>query len=327
MQDATYSVPQAGTSDDLQALYTTEYAGLYGWLLASGFNPRVIDAGTTAAIDPTTTRLAITLLPQMVAPATAAKLVAFHHAGGVLVSMLDRGTHSTDGNDSNPDVAALRALFPAEPDGSWSWPGTPLGVRHGSANAAFAGGGTVETYWYQTYWKPLGGAKLSPLLVERNALFGGNGRTIAFATTDGAAPRALVGAHLASAFNQHDYYGVANAELTRTGALARALARLANLTPTLRADSPRDQVWARRGKAADAPLFLFVTHDAVGATAHLRIGALSPLGLAPAARYNLTEALGGATLGQRSGAELLANGIELPMAEFGTAVVVVTPAR
>ena len=41
LNDGAYAVPQAGTRDDMQALYAAEYPGVFGWLVTSGFDPKV----------------------------------------------------------------------------------------------------------------------------------------------------------------------------------------------------------------------------------------------------------------------------------------------
>ncbi len=321
VQDARYAVPQAGTNDDVQAMYVNEYPGLFGWLHEAGMNPQVVEAQTTQ--DFSAFKVVFFLLPKIVGADTAAKLTKFHEGGGTLILLLDRGSAGLDGTAS-PEVQKLAALFDADPNGMYSWPG--VGLRSGDANQKLASGaGTTRTYWYETFWTPKA-ASFTPLIVERNQPLGGDGRVVAWEVTGDGAPRALLGGYVSSVYNDSAYYGADTGDLTRKRALAQHLAMVVGgAAPAVSAKGLREAAWARRARGVKAPLFLFVVSGHDAGVVDLQLGALDRLGLTPPATYTLTEGLTGAALGTRTGADLGSNGISLQMAAFGTAIVVVQP--
>ncbi len=321
VQDARYAVPQAGTNDDVQAMYVTEYPGLFGWLAEAGLNPQVTEAQTTP--DLSAYKVVFFLLPKIVAADTAAKLTKFHDGGGTLVLVLDRGTTGLDGAAS-PEVQRLAGLFAADANGSYAWPGLPL--RSGDANQKLASAaGATRTYWYETFWTPTA-PSFTPLVVERTQPLGSDGKVVAWEVTGDGAPRALLGGYFSSIYNDSAYYGADAADLARKRALAAHLVTaLGGVSPAVSATGVREAAWARRGRGDKAPTFVFVTSGHDAASVHVDVRALDRLGLAPSATYTLTEALSGAALGVRTGAALAASGISLQMAAYGTAAVVIQP--
>jgi hypothetical protein len=321
VQDARYAVPQAGTNDDVQAMYVNEYPGLFGWLEEAGLNPQVTEAQT--AQDLSAYKVVFFLLPKIVGADTAAKLTKFHDGGGTLVLLLDRGSTALDGAVS-PEVAKLAALFDADSAGMYSWPG--VGLRSGDANQKLvSGAGTTRTYWYETFWTPKA-ASFTPLVVERTQPLGGDGNVIAWEVTGDGAPRALIGGYLSSIYNDSAYYGADSGDLDRKRALAAHLAiDLGGASPAVSATGLREAAWARRGRGDKAPLFLFVVSGHDAGTVQVDLHSLDRLGLTPAATYTLTEGLSGTPLGTRTGQDLGAQGISLQMSTYGTAVVVVQP--
>ncbi len=319
VQDTAYAMPQAGTQDDHQSLFAYENAGVFGWLVNAGYNPRVVDI---ARSDLSGARVAFFLLPQQVDDATADKLVAFHQRGGVLVVMLDPGSANLAGNRS-ASVQKLAQLFDARADGSYSWPGIPL--RSGSANQKLAGAeGATRTYWYQTYWQPSPGA--APLVVERTQPFGTDGKVIAFTRSGGGAPRAFLGAHFGAVFNNDSYYRADADELEKKRSLARHLVGLAGVTPALRPTGLREEAWARRARGPDGPLFVFVVSGHDASTVHVDLLSASRLGLDPARRYSVKDpVLGGPTL-TRTGADLVQRGLDVPLLKHGATALVIEPA-
>ncbi len=318
VQDPAYAVPQAGTNDDLQALYTTEYDALFGWLVNAGFNPAVVDASLATADDLAKYKVVFTLAPQLVDRATAGKLVAYHQGGGVIVQTLDPGSRALDGSTPK-EVSDLAALFPVDSAGMYSWPGLPL--RSGMANQKLSGAeGQVRTYWYETFWNARPSDPVSPLILERQQPLGGDGKIVAFETVENGAPRALLGGYVASVFNASDYYGADVTELGLKRALARHLVGLGGVTPTLSATAVKEEAWARvdRGQGI---VYLFVVSDHDAGTVHVDIADLAPLGLDGATTYSLTELRHGASYGTRTGASLRASGIDVPLPKYGVGVV------
>ncbi|MDB4995355.1 MAG: glycoside hydrolase family 35 [Myxococcaceae bacterium] len=316
VQDAAYAVPQAGTKDDMQSLYTSEYNGVFGWLATAGFNPAVVDAQNVA--DLARYKVVFFLAPELVDPATARKLTAFHKGGGVLVQMLDTGSRTLLGK-SDPDVQALAALFPVDAAGSYSWPGVPL--RSGTANQKLTGAeGEVRTYWYETFWTPKAGAAVSPLVFERTQPFGNDGKLVAFETVAGGAPRAFLGGHFASIFNHSDYFAADAAELGRKRALARHLVQLGGVTPQVTTSSVRESAWAVKSRDTKS-VFVFVVLDHDAATVHVELPGAAALGLVDGATYTVKDLRRGTDLGARTGATLRSSGVDVPLPRFGVAVL------
>ena len=317
VQDITYAAPQAGTNDDLPMMYTNEHPALFGWLKTAGLNPAVVDAQQSP--DLSKAKVAFFFAPKMVDPRTAKQLTAFVAKGGVLVQMLDPGSFGLDGK-ADADVSALASLFPATASGSWTWPGLPYSVHSGDMNSKVPNAtGTVKGFWYQTYFTPKNGAQATPLVVERKAISGADGQPIALSFGGGTA-RALVGTYVATDFNTEAYYSADAAELDRRRALARALAALGGVTPARYADEVRAEVWARRVPGSKPAWLVFVANDGDARTVHVHVGALA-MGLSAQASYAVTDELTATSFGTRTGAQLDAATVDLPMAKYGTAVL------
>jgi hypothetical protein len=322
LQDVSYAVPQAGTNDDMQDVYYKEYPGIYGWMINSNFNPAVVEA----KLDPDLSkyRVVVAMVPKIIDPATAAKLRAFHDAGGVLVQLLDPGTSALDG--SFPDeVQSLSQLFPADVKATNHFLDLPGNLIKGRVNLILPGPEQgIWAYWYRTTFEPQGGADLTPLLRDRN-FFGTVGALVGFETSAGGATRALLGTHIESAYALDEYYEFTSAELGEQRALAQHLAGLGGLTPTLATDGPRELVWARKARGDNPRVLVFVVNDHEEGTIHVHFNQLAPLGMRPDGKYAVVEALSGASLGTLDGATLNQNGLSLDMAKFGTAVLSITP--
>jgi hypothetical protein len=319
VQDLAYAVPQAGTNDDHQRLYTTEYSGLYGWLLGAGFNPAVVEARTQT--DLSRFKAALFLAPKMVDPRTAKLLTDFQAKGGMVVQLLDPGSTALDGK-ADAEVSKLSALYPLDPDGMWTWPGLPTTVRSGDLNCKVpTADGPVKGYWYQTYWAPKQGAQTENLLVERKAITGADGKPVGVLVKGPGAPRAFLGTHVASGFNTDAYYGFSQDELGRKRVLARYLMQAAGVTPSVYAYDLHAIAWGRRGPTG--PLFVFVENDADARAVHVQLADFARLGLAKGKTYVVKEGLSGQVLGTYTGGDLASGPLILPMAKYGTAVVVV----
>lgn len=321
VQDGAYAVPQAGTNDDLQAMYIAEYNALFGWLINAGLNPHVVDARLVS--DLSAYQEVFFLAPELVDSTTAAKLTAFSAGGGTLVQMLDPGSMALDGTVS-PEVQALAALFGATANGEYTWPG--VGLCSGSANQTLAGStGTVDSYWYETYWTPADPLAIVDM-VERTEPLGTNGRTMAFETSaGGGGTRAFLGTYVASLLDTNGYYEADVDEMTLKTGLALHLASLAGVSPTVSAQNPLEEAWARKGRGPSAPAFVFVVNDHAAGTLHVSIGALAPLGLDAATSYTVTEGLTATMMSTQTGAQLLAGGVDIALAQYGTAVLVLSP--
>lgn len=315
LQDGTYAVPFTGTADDTQSLATTEYPGVFGWLMNAGFNPKVGDIARTSL---TGQKAALFLLPEMIDDAAADKLVAFHAGGGTVVAMLHPGNRNLAGA-TTPSVQKLAALFDAQPNGSYSWLG--LGLRSGDANQKVPGAtGTTRTYWYENFFTPAAGA--TPLVVERTVV-GGDGKVIAFSRTGGGAPRALLGAHFATVFNHDSYYRADAGDLERKRGLARALMDLAGVRPVVRAAGLREEAWARVGRGPKKPLFLFVVNGHDAGTIHVDLLDAARLGLDAAKSYTVRNATSSGAPSTRTGASLVATGLDVPMTKHGATALVI----
>lgn len=320
LNDGSYAPPQGGAKDDMQSLYVSEYPGVFGWLMTSGFNPKVAEISRSDAAL-AGQKAAVVILPETIDDAAAEKLVAFHARGGAIVAMLDPGSKNLAGVRS-PSVAKLAALFDAQPNGTYSWPG--VGLRSGDANVKLAGQeGTVRSYWYQNYFTPAPGA--TPLVVERTAPLGFDGKVIAFSRAGNGAPRTLFGAHFATVYNQDAYYRADDADLERKRALLRAVMAEAGVTPAVRARGLREEAWARISRDKKR-LFVFVVsgHDAGTTRVDLTDGAR--LGLAAQTKYVVKNVSQSLVSAPRTGQDLLSAGLDVPLAKHGAAVLVIEAA-
>lgn len=321
LQDISYAVPQAGTNDDHQMLYAHEYAGLYGWLLNSGFNPAVLDAKLVTSLDDFD--VVFFILPKMIDPGTAQLLADYHAQGGVIVQLLDPGSFDLAGRP-HPSIDALSSLFPASYEGSWDWPGVPQTIHYGDVNGNLPGWGEpMRTYWYQTYWEPLPGTASTTLLSERIAITHGDGKPVALRFHDTGADRVLIGGHIGSGFNGDIYYEMDEGELQGKRELARHLAGLAGVEPAVSASGLQQLVWARRSK--EGPVFLFVVNDGDTADVSIRIHDTASLGLESGVTYRVVDGLSGALLGEHTGAELGTVFLSIEMERWGATVLVLAP--
>jgi beta-galactosidase GanA len=315
LQDVRYQAAQGGLQDDHQLVYSNEYAGLYGWLLNAGFNPAVVDAASEP--DLSKYKAVFYLAPQVVAADTAKRLVAFHKSGGMLVQFLDPGSYDLS-MKRGPEVSALRALFPVEPDGNYSWPRVPRTIGSGELNDRTSGK-SLRGFWYQNYWKPSGDAKIDPFLVERNAVTGANGRTIAAFIESEGAPRALIGTHLATGFNTDAYYTENTDALDARRAIARRIVAKAGVTPNVSVLDQRAFAWGRRS-VREKTVYVFVENDQAARALTVEIARPAELGLDPSASYDVVDALEPAEASPVS--RYAAQGpMVIPMGNYGTRVL------
>lgn len=239
----------------------------------------------------------------------------------MLVQLLDPGSFALDGKPS-AEVSRLSALFPVVAKGKYDWPGVPLAIHSGDVNARVPGApATMKTYHYQTYWSPAAGAQSKALLYERRAIAGADGQAVALEITGGGAPRVLLGGHVSSVFNGDIYYSASRDELAGKRALARYIASLAGLMPTVSAEGAKQEAWARR--ARNGLVFIFVVNDSGSSSVRIRLSGLGALGLEAGATYRLSEGLRGTALGTFKGGDLAAAPIAVNVPQHGAAVVVV----
>ena len=148
---------------------------------------------------------------------------------------------------------------------------------------------------------------------------------IAFSRSGGGAPRVLLGAHFASVFNTDSYYRADEADLGRKRALMRSVMALAGVTPTVRASGLREEAWARISRDKKR-IFVFVVsgHDAGTTRVELLDG--TKLGIDPTKKYVVKTVPSPLVGPPRTGQDLLANGIDVPLAKEGAAVLVLEAA-
>lgn len=314
VQDGAYAVPQAGTLDDHQSLYTNEYPGLFGWLATAGYDAKVVEARAATALDPKD--VVFFMIPEIVDPRTARKVVDHAKAGGKTVLVLDKGQRDLAGKPS-ADVDALAALVPFDAAGSYSWLG--VGLRSGTANSKVAGAtGEIRTYWYERFFTAKPGAVVEPLVLERTQPLGGDGKIVA--GRDKTSGATLLGANFSAAWNRSDYYGLSDGDLGAHRALARAVLEKLGVTPAVRASGLRHLAWARRNAKAQVT-YVFVENDGDAGTVHVEVKDPNRLGLAGGARFTLADVLGGKAIGERTGAELFASGFDVTLPKWAVAVI------
>lgn len=317
VQDVAHAVPRGDAKDDMQSLYAQENPGVFGWLADAGFDPKVADV---ARLDLTNQKAAIFLLPEIVDDRMADALVAFSARGGSLVALLDSGSKNL-ANVKSPSVTKLAALFDAQPSGSYSWPG--VGLRSGDANQKLAGSeGVTRTYWYENFFTPAPGA--STLVVERTQPLGGDGKVVAFtrAPSGGNGLRALFGAHFQTAFATDAYYRADTTDLERKRALVRHVLGLAGVSPAIRATGIREEAWARRSRGTKAKTFVFVVNGHDAGTVHVDLVDLARLGLDATKTYAVKNVSFGGPVGMRTGKDLGEKGLDVALAKYGAAVLV-----
>lgn len=315
LTNGAYAAPQGNLLDDMQRLLTIEQPALFGWLAAAGYNPEVLDVRLTSPAALAQQKALFYLNPDFVDDAAAQKLVAYVGQGGLLVNFLWPGRVSETWKASSA-TTALSALFSAKDDGSWQWLNAS---REGTVNADFVGfKGELESYWYESQWTPNG--SVTPFLWERTEPFGYSGSVVGWLAQDGGKKRAFIGTHVATRFNQDDYYALPAAEIGRATALAKYLLGVAGESPIVKATGVRELCWARR---SDARTYLFVINDNSSAkTVHVELDDLSALGLSPTSSYSISEALGGLSLGTHTGSALAASGLDVSLAPESPGVVV-----
>ncbi len=310
-----YAAPQGNLLDDMQRLLTIEQPALFGWLAAAGFNPEVLDLRLTSAATLAQQKAVFYLNPDFVDDVGAQKLVDYVGQGGLLVNFLWPGRVS-DAWQATAASTALSGLFNAKDDGSWQWLNAS---REGTVNADFPGfKGELESYWYESKWTPSG--SVTPFSWERTQPFGTNGSVVGWLAQDGGKKRAFIGTHVATRFNQDDYYALPTAEIQRATALARYLLGVAGESPIVEASGVRELAWARR---SDARTYLFVINDNASAkTVHVKLHDLAALGLVSGTSYSVSEALNGQSLGSKTGSALSVSGIDVALGPESPGVVV-----
>lgn len=323
LQDLRYAVPQAGTQDDHQHLYSNEYPGVYGWLVSAGFNPAVVEATLTP--DLSRHRALLYFVPEVIDGELAGRLADFSAAGGMLIQLLDRGRRDF-GGQTPPGIARLADLFPLEYTGEYTWPRVPRTVGYGTLNQLVPAPSELRAYWYQSYWDVLPGPTVTPLLVERRAVVGSDGRLIGAEIADQGAPRALLGTHVATVYNSDLYYDEPDSAFDDRRALARYLLARNGITPTVWVDEPKALAWARRDPRGGGPLFVFVVNDGAARTLNVRLDHLDALGLDPTQRYVVREELEPAVLATRTGRQLTTEPLTLVVPRYGTRVLTLRPA-
>lgn len=314
-----YAAPAGAVLDDMQRLVTIEEPALFGWLASAGYDPEVLDVRLATPEKLATLKAVFYLNPDFVDDASATKLVDYVNQGGFLLNFLWPGRQN-EAWQSSAASNAFAALFPAKDDGFWQWLNA---AREGTVNASFPGlSAELESYWYESQWTPIG--PHTPLLWERTEPFGTNGSVVGWLAQDGGKNRALIGTHVATRFNQDDYYALPAAEITRATALARHLLSVAGESPIVSTGAPRALAWARR---SDARTYLFVVNDEASAkVVHVSFHDLAALGLAAGESYAVKEVLSGQSLGQKTGAALSASGLDVSLDPESPGVVVVEKA-
>jgi beta-galactosidase GanA len=323
VQNGLYAAPQGGVLDNMQRLYTQEYPALFGWLTNAGIDPDVVDSRLVSAADLADYAVVFYLNPDFVDDRTAAMLTDYVAAGGVLVNLLWPG-RVNERFAPSPATDALAALFPARADGYWQWKNTS---RAGRFNLELGGGSqtTPLSFWYETFWRQPTDGAVEPFAWERSALGGGSDAIVGYVARDGAGTRAFLGTNIFSRFNQGDYYDWDPADIAEANRLARWLVDLGGEGPLVSAGGVRELVWARR---APDKLFLFVVNDNADArTVDLRLADGQALGIRTGATYRVRDALADRPLGEVSGADLLAGGLSIELARWGTAVITIAGPR
>jgi hypothetical protein len=321
LTNGRYQPPQGGILDDMQRLFSIEMPGIWGWLMASGIDAAVVDARGLSAGALAKYKVVFYQDPDFVDDATASLLAGYVRAGGVLVDLLWPGRVNDDFVASAATGDLSTNIFPATYQDDWVWP-TP--TRDGQINAHFGGfDGQLPSNWYESYWSANAGVTLAPFALERTAPLGTDGRTVGYAVQDGAGTRVFLGTNVWSTFNQPGYYGLDATSVAPLVQLARWIVAFGGEAPIVSAGSPRQLVWAR---TSGGRILLFVVNDdASAATAHVSIGDAARLGLVATSTYTVSDVLGGTTPATRGGADLANSGVDVALAPFGTAVVLVAP--
>ncbi len=316
--DSHYQVPQANTKESMEPFWANEMPGVYGWLANAGFNPAFVDARLHP--DLSKYKLVVFVCPEFVADDTAKLLTDYHRQGGAILQVLSPGARGLDGKPSAA-VDALAALYQATWDFTWDFPSVVVGLRAGDVISTLPSAPGITTgYWYASYFSPPSGS--STFLVEKQ-WNGQPGRTVGYTWNSGSGgPVAFIGTYLTSVYNSSFYYGAGADDLNRKRELARHVAAMAGLQPRLLTGGVREVAWARSMR--NGRKLIFMTNDHAAGTVHLKVADAAGLGLT-ASQYQIRDLRNATDFGTRATASLGSTGIDVPMPEYGTAVLALDP--
>ncbi|MEK7865369.1 MAG: beta-galactosidase [Planctomycetota bacterium] len=318
-----YLHPQGGVRDDMQAMCAGEYAGLFGWLVNSGYNPEVIDLTSTAPARLRSYRAVVYLNPDFLADADATKLEAYVRQGGTLINLLNEGRNGMGGQPTAATRLLTDRLFTATEAGWWNWHWN--GIRIGGGLAVQVGGpvnwGTwpLLSSWYETFWSlPTGAAGF---LYERRG-DGTNGRAIGYRVNYGLGRAYFLGTYVATEYNRTTYYERTATELSRKAWLARAMMNAAGVRPAVAVSgATRAEAVVRRVRGEDEVFLFVVNGDGVARDVTVRAASLARWGLTAGTAYEATELLTGRPLGRPTGGEIAQAGIRVTLPAYGSGVV------
>lgn len=310
--NSAYISPQGGIDDHLQSLTSNEYAGVFGWFLAAGFQPDVIDIQNADATDLGEYALVVYLNPDIISPLHAQKLVNYVANGGTLMQFLWPGRKDRQGIESSAHQQ-LQDMFGAQYLGKYTWPLTPFS---GDVNCSF---GTedhaITSFWYESFWDVPSDATV--FLWERNFIGGTNGNPVGFYRDWGNGTVIFIGTHLGSVFNRPDYYDDSQtypwSDINVKVRLLRWLMGHIGIAPIFKTEKGRQQAWAR---ADSQNLWLFVSNDEQSNTVTVEFNSPENIPIVPDKLYSVQN-LFETTAEQRiPGHELLETGISLSMDQY-----------
>lgn len=314
--DSRFDAP-IGAEAPLPARILVDVAcGAFGWLEDAGLNPAVLDLRSCSEESLASLRLLVLANAEVLAAASAERLVSWVEGGGHLVNLIGRGTlDEFQRGGTGTEHAFARGLLGG---------GRPLGrpfrrrLRDlrvwlrlpGGASGRLRAGDWVQAYSV-TDARPLA------------FLGGGSSRTlgapVAWTTPHGAGRVTHFGFSPAAPFATSDWFRAPRADLLRARALARWLAAASRIEPLLWVEDARGTAWARRHPAG---AFLFVQSRAArAATLEVRLADRTVLGLPPDRPVRIDSLLDGKSLG----ALPLAERLSLPLGPYATAVLWLTP--
>ncbi len=318
-----YLHPQGGLHDDMEAMCANEYAGLFGWLVSAGYDPKVIDLGTTSQADLARHRAVLYLNPDFLSDADAYKLEAYVRQGGNLVNFLNEGKLGVAAQPTAATRLLTDRMFVGTPNGWWNWHWN--GITVGGGLAVQVGGpvawGTwnLRSSWYETFWSLPAG--WNGFLRERRS-DGTAGRTVGYSSTYGQGRAWFIGTYVSSEYNRTTYYERTSPELAQKATLARVLMNAAGVRSAVAVSGgPRAEAVVRRVRDDDEVFVFVVNGDAAAHDLVVRATDLERWGLSAAASYEATELLSGRPLGRATGAQWAAQGLTVPLAAYGAAVV------